>query len=331
MPQYKAAHHVHTTNSDGANTLASVVEEHYTRGYDVLAITDHNFLTPDWSADNPRAGFTTMPVSPARFAEIASGADRGGRPMLMIPYTSELSWPYHDDICSFMTDIDPPGPAIHDSLDQVQAKNGLAHVNHPGRYTGGQSSNQWYINQYVDIFMAYDRCVGMEIINKRDNESWNDRFLWDNINAITIPQGRFVWGFSNEDTHSNNDTGYSFNIMIMPELTVAAFEAAMLSGSFYAVARVAWSEGVNNQDRNAQTPIIHSVTGTERAITITAEHYSRIDWIATGSAKVAEGETFRLPVADIGNFVRANVIGPGGIAFTRPWHIHREWRAVRRA
>lgn len=85
----------------------------------------------------------------------------------------------------------------------------------------------------------------MEIINKIDNESRYDRILWDNILKVMMPEGRNVWGFSNDDTHSLNATGYSFNMMLMPELTIASTREAMENGTFYAVSRVSRVDGIN--------------------------------------------------------------------------------------
>jgi len=47
--QYKAATHVHTTNSDGAHTVAQTLERLYELGFNVVAITDHDVLTECWT------------------------------------------------------------------------------------------------------------------------------------------------------------------------------------------------------------------------------------------------------------------------------------------
>ena len=48
--QYKAALHVHTTNSDGRSPFNHVVELYYEQDFDLLAITDHNQVTADWTS-----------------------------------------------------------------------------------------------------------------------------------------------------------------------------------------------------------------------------------------------------------------------------------------
>jgi hypothetical protein len=45
--EYKGQLHAHTTNSDGTDTPYALVTAYETAGYDFVAITDHNYLTPD--------------------------------------------------------------------------------------------------------------------------------------------------------------------------------------------------------------------------------------------------------------------------------------------
>ncbi len=49
LTQYKLNLHTHTTESDGQMPPAQVIDEYYERGYDGLAITDHNLSTWPWS------------------------------------------------------------------------------------------------------------------------------------------------------------------------------------------------------------------------------------------------------------------------------------------
>lgn len=356
LQQLKAAHHVHTRNSDGAQRLYSVLEDHYSKNYDIVMITDHDSLTPDWVTK--RHGLTQE-----RFDEMAIGLGRDGRSMLQIPNTNEQST--HDHVCTYFTSYhtfgafgndtfldDPhfvshgkmfmefPGEpeqytlsALQSTLQAVQSQNGLSILNHPGRYTGGQSgatgpsNDQVQIDKYADLFLTYSTCVGMSIINKKDGESRTDRILWDNINSKTIPQGKYVWGFSNDDTHYNHHTGFAFNVMVMPENTEQEFRKAMKEGSFYAVSLVARREGVGLNIRtddplpNIPTPLIKDIEVTKTSITISAQNYTQIDWITDGTAKIPSGPTVDLSALTDGSFVRANVIGSGGIAFSQPFSL----------
>ena len=324
--QYKAVLHAHTMNSDGVNLFWDVIEEHYNKNYDIVAIMDHDVLTIDWvsAADG---------LTQERFTEISCGTDRDGRGMLQIPYTIEQSQAEHLNTF-FVNYINPDNTTLGASIKRVEELGGISHINHPGRYTGGEaggingenaSNNPQNIQKYVDLFMEFPSCVGMEIINKKDGESTSDRILWDNILKRTIPQGRYVWGFSNDDTHWNNDTGYSFNVFVMPENTLDNFKAAILSGSFYAVAKVSRRELGDSFEAEGPVPVITGieVNNSARSVTITAGHYSKIEWISEGTV-IAEGNTIRLENHEqqTGCYIRANIIGPGGIAFTQPFGIN---------
>ena len=241
--QYKAALHAHSTNSDGAFLFHEVIEDHYEKNFDILAVTDHDVVTSDWVT--ARNGLTRQ-----RFNEITSGADRSGRGMLQIPFTNEQS--QSDHVNTFFTNFNNAVSAtLRSNIEKTHKLGGISIINHPGRHTGAEAggiegekinNDTQVIKKYVDLFMEFPSCVGMEIINKADGESVSDRILWDNILSQTIPLGRYVWGFSNDDSHAFSGTGLSFNMFLMPENTIENFKKAIFSGSFYAVARVSKRE-----------------------------------------------------------------------------------------
>jgi len=327
--QYKASLHVHTNRSDGSASLADTVRRHHKLGYHILAITDHNVLTEDWGA-----------LLTAEQRQAAGG-------MIAIPATNEQS--RTDHIGTFWAPFESESGQTMDAvLGRAGELGGLAIINHPGRYTGGQaggsagakaSNDPASIAKYTALFRAHGSAAGMEIINKLDNESRSDRLLWDNILMELMPEGRGVWGFSNDDSHLPDAIGYSFNVMLMPELTAGAAKAAMESGAFYAVARVARPERVNAALLNRvipsgifltlpllcqRTPVIDSVTVAGNTITIAGRNYRRIEWIA-GGAVIATGPSLDLNAHQDQinhNYVRAQLVGCTGIAFTQPFGVY---------
>ncbi len=342
--QYKAGLHAHSTNSDGGNLTKDMVEDHYKKGYDILAMTDHNYTTTSW--DKVAKGAMT----PERVAEIEAGVGRDGRGMIHLDNTNEQS--VKDHINSFFIDFNnQSGATMRSTLKTVEDGGGITHINHPGRYTGGSSSNlvtgaaasnnPTQIKKYVDLYKEFNSCVGMEIINKMDNESRSDRILWDNNLKEMMPEGRFVFGFSNDDTHSLDSTGYAFNIMLMPELTQKATRTAMETGAFYAVSRIDRRENINatlpgggstpGNGTSAtlfmlqqSTPSISNIIVDQKAdtITISGADYDTIEWIADG-VKIATGETLRLNDYEdkINSYVRAQLKSSTGIAFTQPFGV----------
>lgn len=344
--QYKADFHAHSTNSDGGELTSDMVEDHYKKAYDILSMTDHNYLTSRWSEAAKGA------VSAEREAEIEAGVGRDGRGMIDLYNTDEQS--VVDHINSFFAPFNNgAGATMASTIASVEELGGITQINHPGRYTGGKnggeagiaaSNDPATVKKYVDLFMAYDSCVGMEIINKIDNESRSDRILWDNILQQTMPEGRFVWGFSNDDTHSINATGYSFNMMLMPELNQENTRTAMETGAFYAVSRVSRIDGINaalpdgktmpGSGTSATLYLLEQTTPSitdiqvdenENAITITGADYDVVEWIADGEV-IATGETLDLNdhEEEIGSYVRAQLKSSTGIAFTQPFGVEEE-------
>ncbi|MCL2225057.1 MAG: dockerin type I domain-containing protein [Defluviitaleaceae bacterium] len=52
--QFRASHHTHTRRSDGRGWMRETVVDHFNRGYDILAITDHSVVcTGDWAVNPP--------------------------------------------------------------------------------------------------------------------------------------------------------------------------------------------------------------------------------------------------------------------------------------
>ena len=316
--QYKAALHVHTSRSDGAHTLSQMVEDHYAKGYDILAITDHNVLNRDWTS-GPNA------LAPQRYIEITQGAGRNGRGMIRIPEANEQSHSEH--LNTFFAPFNNTfSSSLIANIKQTQEIGGLSFINHPGRYyreTITGANNPSVIKKYADLFLEFPSCVGLEIINYRDRYTV-DRILWDNILIQTAARGRYVWGFSNDDTHTIQHTGFSYNIFVMPKNTVENFRAAFISGSFYAVAQTAKLELGADFAASPPAPVITNIKVDDNvmSITITALNMERIEWIADGQI-ISSGDTLFVLEhhAEINFYVRANILGHGGVVFTQPFGV----------
>jgi hypothetical protein len=342
--QYKAALHTHTTNSDGGVPLNTVIETHYSQGFDILAITDHNYEFDVGRANNRWQPFTADWVnapnglSQARFDEISSGAGRNGRGMLQIPYTSEIAcWP--DEFNAFFFDGSFRGGNnnLRNTL-RIADQNpmgSLTFINHPGRATGAvgnsgegadASNDPYFINKYANLFLEFPSLVGMEIFNRQDRDSEFDRILWDNILRVTIPQGKYVWGFANDDSHSLREIGINWNVFVMNENTLDSFRDAMKNGNFYMIARVAKFERDTDDMGTGPVPVINNIVVDENRlnISITAENYDVIQWIYDNRI-IHQGDAINLARNSrrIGSYIRAVIIGPGGVALTQPFGLVR--------
>ena len=356
--QFKTGLHMHTTNSDGRSTTAQVVEEHYAMGFDIIAITDHNYLTPSW--DQTRIDLDREPprepMTAERRAEIEAGVGRDGRGMIGIDNTIEHSRAHH--VNSFFVDFNnEPDQSLEEILFTIESLGGISRLNHLGRYTRAFvpirnddaddedgiaiSEDPEVIQRYVNIFMEFPSCVGMEIINKLDHESAADRILWDGILIQTMPQNRPVWGFSCDDSHNRGAIGYAWNVFLMPNLSQDNFRTVMETGAFYAVTRVSRLDNINSSLPNGRstpsaggtnteymlsqsTPSIVRIEVNERngTITISGLDYDIIEWIADGVV-IATGGTLSLREHQetISSYVRAQLKSDTGITFTQPFGV----------
>ncbi|MCL2665456.1 MAG: hypothetical protein FWE82_07580, partial [Defluviitaleaceae bacterium] len=287
--QYKAAHHTHTTFSDGSNTRRDMLLDKYAKGFDIVAITDHDNTTGAWNApvleyswDNNWNNIGRQYASDFDVWAFANGIGAGwasspgtyagvrgqSNGMIAMGYSNEISanggfrnadgssvYGGHH-INSFFADVpgnigtDGNGRTMQQVIEAVANAGGITHLNHPGRYTQAMnnadiSRDPVHVDRYASLFMDYPSLVGLEIINKWDGESVNDRILWDSILTQTMPQGRFVWGFSNDDSHSLSGNGHAWNTMLMPALTEGEVRISMETGAFYGVSRVDRHHGIN--------------------------------------------------------------------------------------
>ncbi|MCL1831954.1 MAG: hypothetical protein FWG45_03470 [Oscillospiraceae bacterium] len=369
--QYKAGTHNHTTNSDGDNSPRSAAEEMYRWGYNIVSFNDHSYTTI--RPGEARNGGSALSVK--RMNEMAAGLGENGRGgkdgMMFIPGTNEhsgLSFPTVDalepgrgghHINTYWSTFNSRSESVHDLLDRVASEGtGLAVINHPGRYTGsvyvGGDMLNWeaarantvrpvMVNSYTDLFRDAPFAVGMEIINKFDAESQSDRVLWDKVLTNLMPEGRKVWGFSSDDAHINRSIGYSYNIMLMPELSMPEYRYAMESGAFFAYSRVdrqykIWANGIpewewegralstNTADsvRSLPTVDVSRITAENDVISITTSAANTVKWYTDGGTLIHTGASLDLNLyaSSIVSYVRASVSNSNyGVLYVQPFGV----------
>lgn len=325
-----------------------------------------NFITTDYMQTSYN-GADLSALTAERIAELDAGAGRENRPMLLVPYSAELAIggdPTPDEANVFFWGAGKnPIPVVPMAWDRnidtglADANNsgGIFFINHPGRSTNamnfggtlGQgadlpnnpSNMATWVRRYVNLYLKYpaNTLVGMEIFNRRDQDSRHDRVLWDNILKTTIPEGRSFWGYANDDSHSTGAVGINYNVMVMPSNSLDNFRSAMIEGRSYMVTCVAWNEGIGSgTTSNAPItthdarPRITSVTvdKTAETITIVAENATKIEWISDGklilTSDITESGTGTINLLDsainpqVGSYVRANIAGTAGIALIQP-------------
>ena len=316
--QYKANLHTHTTVSlDSSEPVRNQVETYYAAGYDIVSINDHANTSKDWDKYTSAQGA----VSVERAAEIHEGVDRDGRGMVQIPLSNEQNG-LSNHVLSYFADYNAGLLAnnYNTVLTNVNNRGGFTFFAHPGRYTSAPAT-QAQISSYANMLLQYpNSAMGYEIFGVNDGETKNERYLWDRTLMITAPQGKNVFGISNDDAHSTSAVGRSgWTMFVMSENTVENIRTAMGTGSFYASAMMAVDEGIDARNSGLPTPIISSITTDGNIITVEGDYYDTIEWIADG-VKIAAGNTIDLLEykEEIGSYIRFQLKGDGGISWANP-------------
>lgn len=340
---YKANLHAHTTYSDGEMLLSDVVEAYYALDYDILAITDHGVNGVEWNKQAkmvPIVGYYKYinkidTLSDSRYEEILTGADRGGREMLNVTQGIEINCLVlnKNHVNGFFADYGYAIPGKENDYESAIKGNaqagGISFINHIGDWTKddgdcGGNNDPKNIQFFSDLFINYPSCVGMEIINRVDNTTKYDRVLWDNILQVVIPEGRNVFGFSNDDSHVFTDIGLSFNQFMLPELSQSALRTAMEAGTFFATGRRARYELGDEFFADIYSPYPQvtriDINEDTNVISVSGENYDKIQWVANGNI-IAEGNEIDLNSYedDITCYVRFQMAGDGGMTFSQPF------------
>lgn len=337
---YKVQNHAHTTASDGNMDMQAVVEEYYSRGYDALSLTDHGMINKGWEYKSQmvpvvevQAIFKTVNhLTTQRKQEIESGVGRDGRGMLDfmgIELNGVVIAKNHVNgyFANYGQGIWGKENDFETVIKGMDAAGGITHFNHLGDWTGGKSdvekNNSWNnIKFFSDIFKKYDSCVGMEIVNRVDNITRNDRVLWDNLLHEVIPAGRNIWGFSNDDSHVLTDIGLTANLYAMPENTTENIRTAMETGAFFACSKRAKYELGDEFEGTGDFPVVTSISvdDVNDVISIECPDADKIEWVSGGKV-IASGGTIRLAdyADEITCYVRAQLSSEGGMCFTQPF------------
>ena len=238
-------------------------------------------------------------------------------------------------------------------IKMIEDAGGVSHINHPGDWLGSAKGELVYdedgnvlytpngeemtlgyqmatdpgnVQFFANFFRVYPSCLGIEVYNAFDRPTRTDRVLWDGLLKAIIPEGRNVWGFANNDAHTNEDVDTCFMDFILPEYSQANVRTAMENGTFFAVSRYEWG------DRIGTTMEYPTVTGIvvddeKDTITITAKNTDSIKWIADGvyiqedtvSVNGVCTSTIKLQghSDEISCYVRAELNGAGGRTLTQ--------------
>ena len=334
--RFKADLHIHTSRSDGHLSPHVIVDRFHDLGYSILAIADHNLVTYPWQEFSSfKAGnFASrlqeqglLDYLPYENVFVYENRYPDSIGMLAIQ-ANEVSQHHH--IGSYFNDH--AGGILEteaETLKAIAEKNGLAVLFHPGDYDGSRPSRPFYpVEWYVDLFQHYDNLIGMEAYTTGLMFQPGNINKWDSTLMRLMP-GRPVWGFSNEDYHSDHYVntgevrhvmGRNGNIFLLPELSIEEVRSGMENGVFYFFHA---PEGYGGPS----PPVINSIKVNSRrgTIYIEASGFEYIEWISDGAVVYTGDHIDITDVPGVGNYVRANIYESAGGAFvgTQPFGIRR--------
>jgi predicted metal-dependent phosphoesterase TrpH len=197
---YRANLHTHTSLSDGDVNLPVRVKEYRDKGYQVLAVTDHE-KTNDVAGYSDKdflliSGMETHPKS--------NQEENYHFVCLNIPRT-----------LTFAKEVQ-----AQDRINQVKAAGGEVIFAHP--YWSGHNIND---------MLAVSGYIGVEVYN---GEFWHtgksyNMTQWDQV----LNTGRIISGFANDDVHHSYAVGQSWTMIKAKELAPRTVMESLRTGCFY--------------------------------------------------------------------------------------------------
>lgn len=311
----KGNFHTHTTESDGSEAPAAVIDGYHAQDYNVLALTDHNHVTWPWQDYN-----------------------RDPEQLGMIPVPgNELS--RHNHNLSLFTEYPKPlrdtsTNRLHTSIQEVAESGGINVLAHPGRYwelkeqRGEVRVPDDALAKYMGLFYGHDALVGMEVHNQTDRYPW-DRALWDALLEAMMPE-RPVWGFANDDSHGEHHIGLNANWFPRADADRTTIQAAIEDGQFYFSTVTTHPEKWQDLERTPRITGVDYDPG-RNTLTIAAEVEGepvtpkQVRWISGGGAVVATGTRIDLDsVEGLTTYLRAEIRSEGAQTYTQPFGLGEE-------
>ena len=322
IPYYKANLHTHSVISDGILTPEQVKEEYKSRGYSVVALTDHDVIVDHQHLTDEDFIFitgseicfedTVNPYKCRHMCLLSKDPHLLWLP-IMEPEMRPHSIPYFEaGQCEHMPRVYSP-EAMNAAIKKANEKGFLVTLNHP----------MWSQEGYED-YSAAEGIWGLEYRNSAcvgsgydENNSWvYQQLLW---------QGKFCIPVMADDMHhiikptGAKELGQSWVMVAAREFTYSAIMDALEKGDLY----------------SSCGPEIYSVRSDGDTVHITCSPAVRIQMMtqtrAAGCCAAAEGETLRegtfslkfwrkRTADDPNGFVRFIVTAPdGSYAVTRAY------------
>lgn len=356
--EYKGNLHTHSTISDSDETMIDTLTEMYNQGFDFVAMTEHGITGRAWNekpymwllyayqeiSGKPRTWLTddeyygmtsgTYPLRNGNARGYGMTCITGGNELNGLTATKSHVNGFFlpEDSCNANVGFEN---GFEYAVQLADSVGGLSHLNHLGDWLASNNNidavyDEENLDLFTNIFLKYDSCLGMEVFNETNNTTPYDRILWDNLLMKTIPYGRSIIGFSNNDTHRLGTIDSSFSVFLMEENTVDSIKSTMQSGSFFAVTRkmkqndvIGPAESFDYMDMKLPYPMFNELSVSDHTVTVKARETNYIQWIANGKVIYKQDVTSanqsivldldQIEGSDDFLYIRAELYGDGGL------------------
>ena len=205
---YRANLHTHTSQADGALSVAECIAQYRGAGYDILALTDHRVTNDVTGLSDERfltiSGIEAHPLFPDPQSPWGYGAYH--LVCLDVPHGLELP---HDEY------------EVSGCVDRVKEAGGLVILAHPN-LTGHDMSEMLAVNDFaaIEVFNNASARYGKSISSVH----------WDDL----LCRGHTVGGLASDDTHMETDALGGWTYIRAAELTLGAVMESLRTGRYYA-------------------------------------------------------------------------------------------------
>ncbi len=252
MHYYRANLHCHSQVSDGRKTVEELKALYRSKGYSVVAFTDHDaFVTHNDLTDKDFLALNGYEVEinqnpPVKTCHMCFIAKEPDNDMAVCYHRSRYIWGnaekyrsgirFDESLPDYVRTYDPA--CINDMIARAKAGGFFVTYNHP----------TWSLESYPE-YIAYEGMDAMEIVNYGCQiEGYDD----DNGHAYDdmLRAGKHVFCVATDDNHNSHpddsprcDAGGGCTMICAPALTYRTITRALEEGMFYSTTGTAHAKG----------------------------------------------------------------------------------------
>ena len=291
---YRVALHIHSTNSDGAETPDRMLTNYRNLGtygkYSAAVMTDHDFITDCNVLDN--STFFNI-----KGVEVSAGKSH---------------------VNSFGTTesvglLANPGSNLQEHIDRALAAGGIPIVNHP---LWTIEFDQQRVTNLVDQIINSTGCKYFEIYNFLCDDYYQNGFAETEYDQV-LSTGKLMYCVAGDDAHGLGRAGYSSIYIGAQEYTLQAMKDALEYGYVYSCRSLTkWHAGIKLTN--------YEVSGTTPGSTISIAadaNAQKIEFIGKNGAilKTVNSNTGSYTLASTDLYVRGRITNSeGDFTWTQP-------------